>query len=136
MKSIWRWFEKIVSKNNLSNIRDENLTLFDIDNFQSGNWLISYYFDNYNDETLKFSGYSFSFYSNGDFIAVKGNIISNGTWVFNEVLKRLQIIINSGDPLIYLEDEWTFTHQSENTLILGDDKLQSNEQLHLKKIIC
>lgn len=112
----------------------QKLSFFDMDNFQSGNWQISYYFDNYNDETNKFIGYLLKFDSNGDFIATKNENISKGKWKFNHAQKKLQIDIKSGYPLVDLDDEWMVTNHTEQDLILQDNKLESFEKLHLKKI--
>jgi hypothetical protein len=47
---------------------------------QSGTWRITYFWDTDEDETSNFTGYDFTFNTDGTLIAVKGNTTVNGTW--------------------------------------------------------
>ena len=47
---------------------------------QSGNWVITYYYDTDQDETSNFSGYTFTFGSNGVLTATNGGTTVTGTW--------------------------------------------------------
>lgn len=47
---------------------------------QSGTWRITYFWDTDEDETSNFTGYVFTFNTDGTLIAVKGNTTVNGTW--------------------------------------------------------
>jgi len=47
---------------------------------ESGSWAITYFFDSDDDETSNFSGYSFSFNTDGSLVATKGNTTVTGTW--------------------------------------------------------
>lgn len=47
---------------------------------ENGNWRITYFYDNNQDETNNFSGYSFSFNQDGSLTAVKGSSTINGSW--------------------------------------------------------
>ncbi len=47
---------------------------------QDGPWTITYFFDTDKDETSNFSGYQFTFNTDGTLTAVKGNTTVSGTW--------------------------------------------------------
>ena len=47
---------------------------------QSGSWIVTYYFDTDQDETSNFQGYSFTFNSDGELVAVKDSETVEGTW--------------------------------------------------------
>lgn len=47
---------------------------------QSGSWRITYFWDTDKDETNHFTGYVFTFNTDGTLVAVKGNTTVNGTW--------------------------------------------------------
>ena len=46
----------------------------------TGTWTITSFIDSGSDETTNFSGYGFSFISDGNLIADNGSITVNGTW--------------------------------------------------------
>jgi len=47
---------------------------------QTGSWKITYFWDTDKDETSNFSGYVFSFNSDGSLVAVKGSTTVSGSW--------------------------------------------------------
>lgn len=47
---------------------------------KSGTWEITYFYDTDHDETSNFSGYSFSFNTDGTLSAVNGNSTVSGSW--------------------------------------------------------
>ena len=47
---------------------------------ESGNWIISYFFDSDKEETSNFSGFIFQFQQNGTLLAVNGSTTVSGTW--------------------------------------------------------
>ena len=63
------------------NINDNNVEINQIKNtVQADNWIITSFFDSGIDETNHFTGYNFTFNSNGTLIATNGNETINGTW--------------------------------------------------------
>ena len=59
---------------------DSNNTQTVVNTAQSGNWVITYYYDSDHEETSNFSGYTFTFGSNGVLTATNGGITVTGTW--------------------------------------------------------
>ncbi len=62
---------------------DESIPLTNdavINTMQSGTWRISYFNDNGTDETHHFTGYAFTFNTNGTVTAANGANTYNGTW--------------------------------------------------------
>jgi hypothetical protein len=51
-----------------------------IDNVQSGNWRITSFIDSGKDETSHFSGYTFTFGSNGILTSTNGSVTHAGSW--------------------------------------------------------
>lgn len=50
------------------------------DRVQQGNWVITYFWDTDKDETSNFSGYSFTFNSDGSLVASKNSTTVTGSW--------------------------------------------------------
>lgn len=59
---------------------DSNNTQTVVNTAQSGNWVITYYYDSDHEETSNFSGYTFTFGSNGVLTATNGGTTVTGTW--------------------------------------------------------
>ena len=97
----------------------------------STKWSIAYYHDNYADQSGKLNEYSLTFGSNGTFTASGRDFETKGKWYVNDNLNKLVIYVNTKEPLSGLSDEWVIEECSDSDLKLGDDKLDSNEKLHL-----
>ena len=97
----------------------------------STKWSVSYYHDNYNDQSVKLNHYSLTFGANGTFTASGKDFETKGKWYVNDNLNKLIIYVNTKEPISELSDEWVIEECSISNLKLGDDKFDSNEKLHL-----
>lgn len=86
----------------------------------NGNWVISYYFEEDDDETGDFAGYLFTFNSDGTAKAVKGASTTNGDWYANGNDGSLEVIMNFGenDPLDELDEDWQVIQYDNLTIKL------------------
>ncbi len=90
-----------------------------------GDWMIHYYFD-VTDKTNNYVDYTFTFNSNGTFVAKKGGSTYNGTWK-DEVdsgKRKLTLDFDASvteSALLELEEDWIVT-SSSSTLINLEDK--------------
>ena len=76
-------------------------------------WKVSYYGDNGANETNAYTGYVFTFNSNGNVTAVKGTSTVNGTWSPGTKESDNKLILNFNS--IFLEGlnaQWSFTEKS------------------------
>jgi len=96
-------------------------------NLQSGSWRITEFIDSGNDETNTFSGYDFTFNSNGELIASDGSNDFVGTWsLINEgnssSLEDLELKINFDvtNDFEDLNDDWDFVTQTSTEIQLID----------------
>lgn len=97
----------------------------------TGKWHVSLYLDGTKDETYRFSGYSFTFNSNGTVLATEGTASVTGTWNDN----GSRFIIDFGnDPILKkASDDWMIASKSSVSISLKDDNVASNERLELQK---
>src|SRR5689334_1789380 len=74
----------------------------------SGNWRVTLFTDSGNDETIDFTGYSFTFSDGGSLTAVKSGVSTTGTWSTSS--NKLNIDLgpkdNTNKPLGELTDDW------------------------------
>lgn len=68
-----------------------------VDIAQSGTWQISSYIDSGQDETSDFSGFNFTFNTNGNLTAVNGDVEINGTWSITNDSNSSDDDSNNGD---------------------------------------
>jgi hypothetical protein len=103
----------------------------------SGTWRVSLFTDSGNDETSDFSGYSFTFSSNGTVTAIKNGVTKNGTWSVSSSSNKFNINLgpkdNSNSPLGELTDDWKILSSTATEIRLGDDNSASNEFLTFTK---
>jgi hypothetical protein len=78
-----------------------------------GTWRVTLFTDSGNDETSDFSGYTFTFNSNGTVTAVKSGVSKNGTWSTgsNKFNIDLGAKIDTNKPLGELTDDWKIISQ-------------------------
>jgi hypothetical protein len=96
----------------------------------AGTFSVSLYWDK-KDETGKFSGYSFSFNSGGQVVAIKGSSTINGTW--NESSSRLSVNFGTDPILSKLNKDWIKEEKTTTSIKLKDDSASSDERIQFIK---
>ena len=95
----------------------------------SGTWKITYYFDTDKDETSNFSGYNFTFGSNGVLTATNGTLTQTGTWSVTDSnsdddnsISDLDFNIAFTSPATFLEltDDWEIIERTSTVIKLKD----------------
>lgn len=72
-----------------------------------GNWKVNCFGNNAADNTCIFEGYTFTFEPTGKVIAAKGNTRYEGSWIENDIQKKITISFkNSGTALDELSNYW------------------------------
>jgi len=103
----------------------------------SGTWRVSLFKDSGNDETIDFTGYSFTFNTGGVLNVIKSSNTQNGTWNINSSSNKFSIDlgakITGNLPLGELTDDWKILSSSATEVKLGDDNPSSNEFLTFTK---
>lgn len=118
-----------------SNNDDNNpVPSIDPDAPATGTWRVTLFTDNGKDETSDFSGYIFTFDSNGTAIAAKGGGISkNGSWSVSSSSKKFNLNFgvksDANKPLGELTDNWEIISVSATEIKLKDDNDASGEFL-------
>ncbi|XLS29161.1 hypothetical protein ACJD0Z_18440 [Flavobacteriaceae bacterium M23B6Z8] len=91
---------------------------------QSGSWRITSYVEDGVDETSDFSGYAFTFNSDGSLTAVNGAITVNGTWsVDNDDSSNdidFNIFFASPPDFEELTEDWDIVSRSNSRIQLRD----------------
>jgi hypothetical protein len=95
----------------------------------SGTWKITYYFDTDKEETSNFSGYNFTFGSNGVLTATNGTLTQTGTWSVTDSnsdddnsISDLDFNIAFTSPATFLEltDDWEIIERTSTVIKLKD----------------
>lgn len=95
----------------------------------SGTWRITYYFDTDKEETNNFSGYNFTFGSNGVLTATNGTLTQTGTWSVTDSnsnddnsISDLDFNIAFASPATFLEltDDWEIIERTSTVIKLKD----------------
>lgn len=97
-------------------------------NLQSGTWKITKFLDSGDDETNHFTGYNFTFGSNGTLTVANGSNTFNGTWSItdsnsnDDTQDDLELVINFNltNDFEDLNDDWDFVSQSSTKIELID----------------
>lgn len=103
---------------------------------QQGKWKIVLFNDNGSVETANYTGYEFTFNTNGTVNAVKNSATTSGTWNVgaNENLNKLNLNFTSL-ALIELNEEWVFQEKSYSLVKLEHvNSSGQTEVLALQKI--
>jgi len=113
-----------------SNSNDDNADLQQTvveNNVKSGEWRITSFIDSGKDETSDFSGFAFSFGSNGTLTATNGNVNYNGTWsVTNNDSNDdnpdndldFNILFNLNNQSEDISEDWNIVSQSSTRIEL------------------
>lgn len=96
-----------------------------------GNWRVSLYFDN-SDETYKFTGYTFTFNSNGTIAATNGSNTVTGTW--SQVSSKFNIDFGVTPVFSDQNDDWLIVEKTTTSIKLKDDNPARNEKLEFVKL--
>ncbi|PHS68100.1 MAG: hypothetical protein COB12_01995 [Flavobacterium sp.] len=106
----------------------DNSTANQIENTaQTGTWRITYFYDSDHEETNSFSGYNFTFNSDGSLIAVNGNTTITGSWSITDSSSsssdddhHFNIFFASPNDFEELSDDWEIISTSDTKIKLTD----------------
>jgi hypothetical protein len=103
---------------NSSSINPGNVT----NTVTSGTWRITYYWDTDHEETSAFSGYSFTFGSNGVLTATKTGSTVTGSWSTgtDDSKTELIIVFASPDSFVEISDDWEVIEMTDTRIKLLD----------------
>lgn len=91
---------------------------------QTGTWRISYFWDTDKDETSNFTGYEFSFNSDGSLVATNGTDTVNGTWSVtnssSDVDFNIMFAVPQSSDFEDLNDDWDIISVNDNMMELTD----------------
>lgn len=101
----------------------------------SGSWKVHLFIDSGNDETSNFTGWTFTFNTNGTVSAIGGGPTASGTWSVrpDDGRTRMEIEFPTTSTLAELNNDWVLTGISTSIIELEDDNASSNEVLHFQK---
>jgi len=102
----------------------------------TGNWRVSFFYDNDKDETSDYTGLTFSFNTNGSIHVSGQGQQATGTWkqFSDDGLPRLEINFNTtNSDLQELNDDWVIESKNNSEIKLSDDNPDRNEQLHFQR---
>ncbi len=119
------------STSNDNNVDDsssgDNSTADQIENTaQTGTWRITYFYDSDQDKTSNFSGYVFTFNSDGSLVTVNGNNTISGTWSVtnssssNSDDHHFNVHFLSPNNFEDLSDDWEIVSTSSSKIELRD----------------
>lgn len=85
-----------------------------------GKWRVTLFSENGVDQTSAFSGYEFSFNTNGSAIATKAATNVNGTWAAGTDDSKQKFILNFGSASLWenISEDWQVKSQTANTITL------------------
>jgi hypothetical protein len=108
-----------------------------VDAITNGTWKVSHFSERTNNETDDFSGYVFTFQTNGKVLAAKNGVIKEGNWSESRSSQKLVIDLgvksDANKPLGELSDDWVITSKTATKINLTDDNSSSNELLEFTK---
>jgi hypothetical protein len=114
---------------------DSPASVFDA--ITNGTWKVSHFSERTNNETDDFSGYVFTFQTNGKVLAAKNGVIKEGNWSESRSSQKLVIDLgvksDANKPLGELSDDWVITSKTATKINLTDDNSSSNELLEFTK---
>lgn len=103
----------------------------------SGNWKVSLYMDSGKDETSDYSGYQFTFATDGTLNAAAGSGTFTGSWWIgakssddDNSSNRLNIMITGNKAMDHLQDDWVILKLTDTEIWLKDDNSASMEEIH------
>jgi len=112
---------------------DNNDTLPSTNVITTGTWRVSHFYDNNDDHTSNFTGYTFAFNSDGSLTAISSTDTTIGTYNFVDSQNELHISLGNNDPLNDLSESWVIITKTTTEMKLKDDNTSQNEELHFIK---
>jgi len=101
----------------------------------SGSWRVSYYHESGDDHTINFSGYTFTFSSNGTMTATNSSGTTSGTWKIDDRNKNeFHMDLGSASPCSVMNHGWLIISKTSSEMGIKDDDMMHNEELHFTKI--
>lgn len=120
-----------------SNNNDDDLVFTAGQVATSGTWRVTLFTDSGNNETSDYTGYNFTFNTDGTLTVVKGAVTKTGTWSFVSSSSKFNIDLgpklDANKPFGELTDDWKILSTSPTEIRLSDDNSSSNEQLTFTK---
>jgi hypothetical protein len=99
----------------------------------TGTWRVSYFIESNEDKTGDFSGYTFTFNSNGQLIATLSGANTTGSWGWDDSSSKMNISIGSSKPLSDLTDDWLVVEKTETLIKLKNDNPSKYELLNFSR---
>ncbi|WKN42158.1 hypothetical protein [Tunicatimonas pelagia] len=95
----------------------------------TGNWEVTLFRDDNEDETDDFAGLTFEFQEGGDLIISDGNQSTTARWSITNSNRRVEIDLDDDDLTVFgnrdeledLDDDWIVVEKSDNLLYLRED---------------
>jgi len=102
--------------NNVGTPTDVNNTV------QTGEWVITYFYDTDSEETSNYSGYTFEFAEDGTLTAVKSSTTVTGNWSTGSDDSTTKMIISFASPDMFeeLSDDWHVIERTATKIRLED----------------
>ena len=119
------------STDHTSQNQDTSLSDF----LKAGSWVIDFYFDE-EDSTADFTGYIFSFASDGALSLKKGTESYTGQWqvIREDGVSKVSININTINLIQKLNDKWQVKTINSTKLEMKNDNPSSSEFMNIKRI--
>ena len=127
------WMVLIVADDNNNN-GTNNSPVISTSVLTKGSWRVSYYHESNDDHSSDFSGYVFTFSSNGTLTAVRDGSLNRGTWRNDDDGREFHISIAGNDALDELERGWSVISSGNSEIDLRDDGGDHDKELHFTKI--
>lgn len=109
--------------------KDSNSTSSVTQIVTTGSWRITTFIEASEDKTSDFTGYTFSFNSNGQLAATLSGANTTGIWGWDDSNSKFHISIGSSKPLLSLTDDWVVLEKTETLVRLKNDNPAKNELL-------
>ncbi|MGD1893646.1 MAG: hypothetical protein ACFB15_24015 [Cyclobacteriaceae bacterium] len=95
----------------------------------TGNWRVTLFRDDNEDETDDFAGLTFEFQDDGDLVISDGNRNATAQWSITNNNRRIQIDLDDDDFSVFddrdelddLDDDWIVVEKSANLLYLREE---------------
>ena len=89
---------------------------------QTGEWVITYFYDTDSEETSNYSGYTFAFSEDGTLTAVKSSTTVTGNWSTGTDDSTTKMIISFASPDMFeeLSDDWHVIERTATKIRLED----------------
>ncbi|WP_053990824.1 hypothetical protein [Mangrovimonas sp. TPBH4] len=129
------WILTSCSSDDDNNNSNNDAIIEEVENIaESGDWIITSFIDSNEDETSHFTGYTFTFGSNGTLTATNGTTTHTGIWTITDSSNSTDDDNNSDDDLDFniffnvpdtndfedLNDDWDIDTYSSTTIKLID----------------